>query len=170
MKAARFIFFQVLPLAFMVIVLCWNATVIGWFESPEWFRKLVFYPRFDQEWGMFAPYPFKNDGWFVVEGVLENGDTVDLFREGRPVDWHKPALVSGEYKTDRWRKYMRRLYPESDAAYSEFYLRYLCREWNESGESKVVLIRFYFMMEFTLPDHRVREPQRILVWQKVCQG
>ena len=46
---------------------------------------------------MFAPYPLKDDGWYVMPGVLFSGDEVDLWGGGSPVwvdvddsDGHKP--------------------------------------------------------------------------------
>src|SRR5262249_24161587 len=34
----------------------------------------------DQQWDMFAPCPLKDDGWYVVQGNLKNGSSIDLFR------------------------------------------------------------------------------------------
>ncbi len=41
-------------------------------------------------------------GWFVVPGVLANGEEVDLLAGGGPVPWTQPELVTAIYPSSRW--------------------------------------------------------------------
>lgn len=93
-----------LVIALLAYVFLWN-----WQGTPgnehyrllsERMRVVGYILRLDQSWNMFAPYPTKEDGWFVVVGRLNYGGLVDLFgnENGKDVSWEKPALVSSTYK------------------------------------------------------------------------
>ncbi|HET6347414.1 MAG TPA: HTTM domain-containing protein, partial [Myxococcota bacterium] len=74
---------------------------------PIALRPLMYMLRIDQDWGMFAPYPSKEDGWYVLQGKLDDGTVVDVYRhlEEAP-SWEKPEVVSDMYSNQRWSKYM----------------------------------------------------------------
>lgn len=55
----------------------------------------------EQEWGMFAPSPPRDDGWFVTVARVANGSRFDAFRRA-PLQWSKPADVFGSYGHERW--------------------------------------------------------------------
>ncbi|MEZ4699555.1 MAG: HTTM domain-containing protein [Rhodothermales bacterium] len=61
--------------------------------------------RFEERWNMFAPAPPTRDGWYVMEGRLADGASVDLFHGG-PLSWERPAHIAETYKNQRWRKYL----------------------------------------------------------------
>ena len=48
-------------------------------------------------------------------GEVGDGTEVDLFNDGAPVTWEKPALVSATYKDDRWRKYLVNLWMQENS-------------------------------------------------------
>jgi hypothetical protein len=124
----------------------------------------------DQKWNMFAPYPLKDDGWYVIPGKLKNGHTVDLFRDGKEVTWAKPALVSATYKNFRWQKYMMNLWRKDLAAFRPEYARYLCRNWNAQHRDglKLEALEIYFLVETTLPDFEYSVPRKVLVYTQEC--
>ncbi len=119
---------------------------------------------------MFAPYPLTDDGWYVIPGQLKDGTVVDLFRDGAPVSWEKPSLVSALYKNQRRRKYMMNLWKKRYANHRLHYGRYLCRDWNSRHQEEKQLDRFfiYFIREETLPDYQISPPQKILLWRHFC--
>jgi hypothetical protein len=124
----------------------------------------------EQSWGVFAPKPGTQDGWFVIVGKLKNGREVNLFTGGRPLDgvkigeetsWDKPALVSAMYVNTRWRKYLINLYirsknpqrPDDFAQLRPYFADYLCREWNarHAGHEGLAVLEMYFMAKENVP-------------------
>lgn len=146
-------------LALLVFVFMWNVSTL---DHP-WARRAM--PRaltpvgkalgLAQQWSMFAPYPLRWDGWFVMPAELADGRTVDLWAGGAPVTWDKPLLVIDTFPTYRWRKFMvnlRRKYDPDKPPSPEwpYMLHYLCREWNatHSRAEQVYLVEVYFVDEF----------------------
>jgi hypothetical protein len=103
-------------LLFLGYIVVWN---LGTQENATFGTRNLYWigmlTRTDQKWDMFAPYPLKDDGWYVIEGTNEDGSMIDLSRYAmdgssrRAVSWEKPATVSATYPTSRWQKYMSRL-------------------------------------------------------------
>ncbi len=125
---------SVLAAFFLGYVFWWNVgTVSSRLAMPDRFRWIGVATRTDQRWDMFAPFPLRDDGWYVIEGVLQNGSHVDVFRDGVPVSFAKPSssAIAGQYKDERWRKYLMNLYLAVNSDYRLYYGRYLCRRWNE---------------------------------------
>ena len=65
-----------------------------------------------QKWNMFAPKPYRADGWYVIVGLLDNGEIVDIFRNGKEVSWDPPENRLDDYSSYRWRKISRNVYKE----------------------------------------------------------
>jgi len=124
----------------------------------------------DQMWGMFAPYPLRDDGWYVVVGTLADGRQVDLFRDGREVSWQKPELVSAMYKNERWRKYLMNLWRKDHASHRLLYARYLARDWNSrhSAGEQVQRVELYFMLKVTQPNYQPATPKKTLLCAYTC--
>ena len=106
--------------------------------------------RIDQKWSMFAPKPFSYDGWFVIQGELNSGEIVDVFREGTDFSWEKPMHQYSDYKTYRWRKYMRNLIRRSKEKDRIYYLHYLCNTWNNGNNNseKLKHIKMYYVKDY----------------------
>ena len=62
--------------------------------------------KLEQRLNLFAPYPIKNDGWFVMKGVLKSEKEVNLWFPGEPVSFEKPKDVPGMYTGHRQQKYI----------------------------------------------------------------
>ncbi len=84
-----------------------------------------------QHWHLFAPSPFRDDGWFVFEVVDRGGEV--WYEMGRDGTAEKPNLVSGQFPSHRWRRWLQNL------AQNDFHgiqtLRdstadYLIKEWS----------------------------------------
>jgi hypothetical protein len=160
---------NVVAASFLVYVFLWNLRTT---DAGRWSRLLpqranVIASTFgiDQKWGMFAPYPLKDSGWHVIQGDRPDGSGVDLFRDGAPVCWEEPALVSATYPNERWRKYLMNLWMVDNAAHRPLYARYLLRAWNarHKGELAVESVEVYFMLKRTQPDYEVARPQKVLL-------
>jgi len=127
--------------------------------------------RLGQTWNMFAPEPTRNDGWFVVPGVLRDGTSVDVLhlRIGDP-DWTRPAYLAEEYPTYRWRKYLVRLAHSDYVQHRPFYAQYLCRLWNErtTRGRELVELKLYFNLERVQPDYQPRKKERLLLHVHQC--
>ncbi len=160
---------------FLVYVLLWNfGTLPAFFfkkkldvpRQAKWIGSAL---RIDQQWNMFAPYPLKDDGWYVIPGTLMNGTEVDVFQGGGPVSWEKPKLVAYTYKNQRWQKYMMNLWNRDFSKFREFYGKYLCRSWNDAHKGGEKLDRFtiYYMREDTLPTSEA-PPEKVNLWDHYC--
>jgi hypothetical protein len=162
-------FVNAVAAAFLVYVFLWNLRTTdagrwGWVVPPRTgFIASTF--GVDQEWGMFAPCPLKDSGWHVVRGNRPDGSEVDLLRDGDPVSWDQPGLVSATYKNERWRKYLMNLWAADNVAHRPLYARYLLREWNarHKGELGIESVEVYFMLKRTLPDYQVAPPEKVLL-------
>lgn len=166
--------FQLFALVCLLYVFSWNVRSTDFSKyqtvfprSYNWFAQLL---RLDQRWNMFSPYPRKDDGWYVIPGILKDGREIDTFRNGATVTWEKPEYVSSTYKNQRWRKYMMNLWAKKNKGHRLYYGRYLCRLWNSqhSGNQKLITFKIYFMREDTLPNYQTSSPQRVLLWTHRC--
>ncbi|BAQ66671.1 HTTM domain-containing protein [Geminocystis sp. NIES-3709] len=137
---------------------------------PPFIQNLTLALRLDQKWSMFSPYPYLEDGWFVITAKLKNGAEIDLFNEGKSISWEKPKLVSATFKNQRWHKYLEIL---SSKTYSDdrlYYAQYLCRQWNSEhkGENQLDTFKIYYILEKTLPNYEKPSLQKIILWEHFC--
>ncbi len=157
----------------LAYVLAWNVGTItdyrwGVPESARWFGVLF---RLDQQWGMFAPFPRKSDGWLVIPGTLAGGAEVDLFRDGAPVSWEKPARVSALFANAYRQKYMENLLDARLSGVLLLYGQHLCRAWNaeHSGGETLNSFEINYVEELTPPPGEpTAAPRRISVWKHNC--
>jgi predicted DCC family thiol-disulfide oxidoreductase YuxK len=162
-----------LALFFAGYVALWNAKTIPQFHVDivaPW-SKIASVLRLDQKWNMFAPYPLKDDGWYVIDGTLKDGTRIDVFKDGdQPVSWEKPELVAWTYTNARWRKYMMNIWQKSKKAHRLYYGKYLCRTFNEDRPDSRRLQRFdiVFMKERTMPPGEPTSVQKVTIWQHDC--
>lgn len=110
--------------------------------------------RWEQYWGMFAPKPMLDDGWYVCAAKLADGEEVDLLRRGTPVEWNKPAVVSQLFWDSRWQKYLSNLWTKRFETFRVPLLKYLSQEWNDSHGTlqRVTEVHLWYVIEMTNPD------------------
>ena len=155
------------------LVFLWNCHGLNQtdFELPDEVQWLLRNLRLEQRWGMFAPYPTKSEGWYVIPGVLENGTVVDVERGtvGEP-DTSKPEMLSQTYPMYRWRKYLSILRSDGGVMYRQPYARYLCNRWNDGLQSPQRLKSFeiVFYKETTLPDYAPPTVEPVVLWVHDC--
>lgn len=162
---------------FLGYVWWWNVgTVTSRLAMPARYRWIGVATRTDQIWDMFAPYPLRDDGWYVIDGVLHDGRHVDVFRGGAPVSFAKPgpAQVAAQYRDERWRKYLMNLYLIVNSDYRLYYGKYLCRSWNErrtvNAPEYLETFEIFFMMHTTvLWTEPPRPYQKILLHSHRCR-
>jgi len=135
-------------------------------KIPPGLKEFAQTSKITQNWGMFAPYPYKSDGWYVMPAELRDGTRLDLFSE-KPVTFDKPELVSAMFKTTRWSKYYRSLRRPKYRKLMPYYIKYMVRDWNRNHESEewVSEFRMVFMKEKTLPNYEVPEIEEIVLWR-----
>ncbi len=160
-------------LAFVWIVL-WNIRTIPWIEydmGPE-LRRIGQVLRLDQKWNMFAPYPLKDDGWYVIEAELAKGKKFDLLKgPDVPLTWDKPLRVADQYENARWRKFMMNLWLKTKKGYRLWYGKYLCRTWNERADvERLAAFDIVFMKEKTGAPGETLPIEKMTVWQHDCFG
>lgn len=127
----------------LVVGLLWQGVAVGYVSAPS---ASPVDPA-DHSWKLFAPNPPTADGWFVVNGTLASGTTVDLYphgdtRAGRPPD------SATTYPTVRWRKYLTEVRRNEVAR--RYFADYLCR-WGADRYAQPV---------DTITIEYVREPVR----------
>ena len=127
---------HVFAAALVLAFLAWNLGTIR--LIPAGLRAALTPPlsllRVDQLWDMFAPFPSKEDGWFVIPAELADGRQVDLLHPERAaVSYDKPRRVEQEWPDMRWHKYLERMWSAQFASSRLYYGRFLCRSWNSAG-------------------------------------
>lgn len=160
-----------IALFFIIFIFLWNVQTLGYNAVPNAIEFIGPLTRVDQYWNMFAPYPLRDDGWYVVEGSLVDERKVDLMRNKIGVSFEKPLNVAAMYPHERWRKYLMNLWSKENGEHRGLYLSYLCRSWNKehsANAEKLKSIKMYFMLEQTLPDYQKPTTEKILIAEWNC--
>ena len=168
---------NLLAFFFVFYILCWNLTTVTSFTLPERTVPLGTFLGLEQYWGMFAPSPSREDGWYVIPGELRDGQEVDLMPITRDdygmhrVTYKKPQDVAATYKNEHWRKYLENIYKNQDYAGQRLYFgQYICRQWNARHTDADTLenFRIIYMLEMTMPDYQRFEPKKVDLWNHEC--
>lgn len=161
LKAAFLIFLT-------VFVFDWNFSNISVVTSKlsDQLRFIGYGLRLDQNWGMFAPGVFKEDGWYVLEGITGRGKHINVLDTGKPLSFEKPESVVAMFKNDRWRKYSENFMMSHNTYARGYFCTYYKRIWNEHHPDEQIRgLRIYYMSELTLPDYHYSKPEKIMLWQ-----
>lgn len=162
-------------LFFLVYVLCWNLATVSAITIPERAVPIGSFFGLEQYWTMFAPYPIKDEGWYVIPGDLRDGEKVDLMPvtrdDFRPheLSWQKP-YVPGTYKNEHWRKYFENIFQDQYANQRLYLGQYICREWNarHTGDEQLETLSITYMRQPTQPDYTHVTPQPVDLWEHSC--
>lgn len=143
-------------LLFMIIYsLMWNVTNLPFFHYKlnAWLKEPAYATRFDQNWGMFAPTVFKDDGWFVFEGITASQNAIDIRQQGKPVRYDKPANEVFNYKNDRWRKYSENYLFIKNIPLRPPFCNYLLADWNRKHpEQKIDSLSIIYFKEISVAE------------------
>jgi hypothetical protein len=167
---------NLLAFFFIFYILCWNLTTATSFTLPERIVPLGPFLGLDQYWGMFAPSPSDEDGWYVIPGELRHGQKVDLMPITRddysmhPITYEKPQDIPATYKNEHWRKYLENIYNQDHADQRLYFGQYICRQWNahHTGAETLETFQIIYMLEVTLPDYRQSKPEKVDLWNHEC--
>jgi len=137
-------------------------------NSLKWVSDIF---KVDQNWAMFAPAPYKGDGWYVMPAVLRNGEKVDLFKDGGPVSYERPERVATTYPNTRWSKYLRTVRKPKYRNALKHYVRWKWREWDrdQPQERKLREFKVIFMLEANLPDWQTAPVKPLTLWTQDCR-
>ncbi|MBX7212067.1 MAG: HTTM domain-containing protein [Verrucomicrobiaceae bacterium] len=141
----------------LLYVTLWNIRSIDparwtpWF--PQWMNPAGYALHLPQYWTMFAPGPTKDDGWLIMEARLADGSHVDLLREGRPVSFEKPAVISAEFRDTKWQKLMVNLWRSRYQKARPLVGNWFAFEWNGSHPAALQIKGWtlWYMREDTPP-------------------
>jgi hypothetical protein len=121
--------------------------------------------KLEQYWGMFSPYIYKSDGWYIYRGFKKDNTIWDIYNNKEGTDTLKPANIDKMYPTDRWRKFAENYERNNYNFVRPYYCKYLIRKWNAAHpENKIDGLNIIFLREETLPDYKTKP----LVQQNVC--
>ena len=121
--------------------------------APRFFSPLYRGLRLDQYWSMFAPYPQKDEGWFVMPGLLSDGRLIDLSASEFQLPTAERPASSEQFESYRWRKYMNFLWLKRNAKHRKNYGAWICNDWNSrhQGGEQLDAFNMYFIKEYTQP-------------------
>ncbi len=150
--------------AVLVLVVAYN---IG-FPSSLQLPALAL--RLEQYWGMFAPAPNRDDGWYVVEGRLKNRSRVEAFRESGAVSYDKPSSAEAFYPGERWRRYFINIGTRDFKDFRLPFVQYICRNWNgrNTAGRHLEQVSLYFMREVTPPPGQDGKVEKLLFYEYAC--
>ncbi len=157
------IFRQLILLPVIIYILLWNwqTTSFSNFKIEGDIRGVGQLIGVNQNWGMFAPSVFKDDGWYVYEARTNNGQLIDIGNGGNPVNYTKPENAVSFYKNDRWRKYSENYLFVCNNCIRPYYCDYIFSEWNNNHPDQTINeLKIIYMKEITLPDYQYVEPTR----------
>ena len=108
--------------------------------------------RVDQDWGLFAPRPLVDDGWYSMEGTLPDGRVVNLWEPDQPLRHGKPADVAATYVNSRWRKYLLNLNTNLYEQHRLDFARWVSRRYEaDHPDTPVTKCELVFYREPTPP-------------------
>jgi len=153
---------------FLLLILAWNATTVGWL--PGAVKRLLAPPlqalRLDQSWGLDAPSPSRDGGWFVAAGRTSQGREIDLLRPRAAPDFSQ-AAVYGDGQ--RWQRLRDRLALDAYAAHRPYYARWLCRRWNAEADGALSSVRLVHVLRPTPPPGgAATQPEQRILLQQDC--
>lgn len=157
----------------VVVLLTWNFCTLHYLPNRlyAWLTPPLRVLRVDQYWDMFAPFPSKEDGWFVIPAELASGKEIDLLHPDRPaVSYDKPESVNHEFANIRWHKYMERLWSAQFSASRLYYGKYLCRTWNAThhGDQTLRTFKIIYMLEMSVPIGQTPTVEQRVIWRHDC--
>lgn len=156
-----------------LLVFSWNLEgikAIKGFDIRSPFNEIVFALQLNQQWNMFAPRPMTHDGYFVVEGHLNDNEFIDPMTGRRPL-MSPPADFASTFKNTAWNKYLLNLYSQSWSSQRLYFGKYLCRKWNSEHPRNKSLNTFkiYFMRDITPKPGQAKPPiEKIELWNHHC--
>src|SRR5262249_21188432 len=121
-------------------------------------------------WQMFAPFPFKDNGWYVLPGKLADGSEVDVLRPDQALTYDKPYSIALDFPNMRWQVYENRMYDHTFRQHRGYWARYLCREWHRDAADARRLLSFdiVYMLRRTPEPGQEAHTEQVVLWKHQC--
>jgi hypothetical protein len=164
-----YIYFKTALLIFLTFfVFDWNFSNISFVNKKlsDHLRFIGYGLRLDQNWGMFAPGVFKQDGWYILEATNKENAHFNLLQPHENLSYKKPVQVVSMFKNDRWRKYSENFIFAENEVIRGYFCSYCTRVWNENHpEDQIRSLQVIYMEEMTLPAYQYSFPEKKILWQ-----
>lgn len=146
----------------LIFVFGWNMASVSAFTMPGESRPVAYGLGLYQQWNMFAPRPPRATIWYVVRGVLRDGQEVNLLTPiiyddlnmVSQLSWEQPENIVGDYYKDKyWRKYLESIGVDGDKDNQREFAAYTCRTWNGhyGGDVELESVQIVRLSQRTLP-------------------
>jgi hypothetical protein len=138
-------------------------------SEPRWMQAIIQAPQLVHDWKLFAPYPSRDDGWWVIDGVTVSGRSVDPMT-GRAPTFEKPHDLSRRVGV-WWRKYLHRIWLREFAAHRVHFARFVTRSYRRANpDDPLDNFKLYYVEERTLPPGTPKPfpVRRVLLWSHDC--
>lgn len=165
-------FRESLGLLAILTLIFWNLSTIKWIGiRVPFFINVARWTHVYQEWNMFAPFPKRENLWFEIPAVLEDGTTIELITGEKDVTSSKRKKFPGAIKNEHWRKLYLNL--SDNVKLTRLYGGYMCRSWNRPVEEggrlprlrRLVIQEHHHVM---LPDYVEGPLVKRDVWTHWC--
>jgi hypothetical protein len=154
----------------MIVVLVQNIADLKDLTTPAPLRHILYTLNLNQVWDMFAPYPIRNDGWFILEGHFENGEVKELLTNA-PLTENKPNSVTTLYPNSEWRKFYLNLWDQGKPRILLPFSRYMCRSQVADDGSALSTLKITFMKETTPALGEAFPPVTpVVLWSHDCMS
>ncbi|MFB6255084.1 MAG: HTTM domain-containing protein [Halobacteriaceae archaeon] len=143
-------------MAIIILMIIWNGITLGYMGAPDSIESQL--KTAEYRWDMFAPNPRKSEGWFVIRGELQTGETVDPFYTTL-ISWDRPPDLATTYPSHRWLLYLLEIQRPSNSEFRSGFVNYLCRNYNENHVSTLESVTIFYIEEQSQlhqPDTRTR--------------
>ena len=122
---------------------------------------LVWRLGLEQPWSLWSRPP--SNRYYVFSARLRDGRSVDLHRDGAPLDWEMPRRRSA---SNRWWKYQLLVAnPVARPTHAPLYAAWLERHWNASHAPEEAVESLELWMLEDAPDAGgKRSPHRVRLW------
>ncbi len=157
-----------------VLILMWNVSTVSSYSVPEPASRVAVAAGLYQDWSMFAPSPQASTIWYVVEGTLSSGQTLDMLAvlaagdlsKGETPVWDQSDELVVENKY--WRKYLPAILDRDSDLLA--FAGYACRTWNAefSGQNRLESLTLTRAYAQTLPNSERAEPAYVSVGSWDC--
>ncbi len=138
-----------------------------WFSTD--INRFWFLFRIDQYRNMFAPYPFVDDGRVILEGIHQDGTSINLLDPDAEYSLAKPADMKRYYPHERRRKYYTSMWMKKNSDYRQYGAAYHCNARNKAHpDNPLTQIKRYYVLERTLADFETEEIDEVLLYDGEC--
>jgi len=160
-------------------IISWNTGNLGYLPTPRPLLWVGWTLRLDQMWSMFSPRPPSVYWWYTVEGTLDDGSQMELWRNEGMFNWkgnpapynrNKPSPFAATIGNHRWFK----LYESMNAGPHEEVIRlnlgrYICREYNaRHPENRVYQFNIIYRNEQQHLDGTRTQLGDVTFWSHIC--